>query len=621
IHARHPAGDRPSTSAPQSETPFAAMEATAGGQHDDGIPATSAERKEADARESELAQTQQQQQCEGDDDGDEVGSIGAEAESKDKGGVPPEGAEDMGGATANVTGKQDTTGGGHVGSDVGDDQDGEPAVKADQTASTTPEGKHEGPTVERATTDDMVVVDQMGTAGKPDPPLSPQQQQQQQQQHTSPAMDARGVRVGNTGNNAGGVGGTASSRGPSVPPAPIWPEYCDPMYRMPEELAVKVLVEGEVKEMSIKIERFEGKKVFQGGYRHRGTGRLFHHASTQFGQRERPVKNTDHLRTRDTQTCKIKTTTMQTTNECGTQMARKDMHLDDGCDTFKTAGEYQTAGEYWRVRERKTVTIQRFWRGFSARSRVWCRREEKWALEDKEMEEVAEEEGKRTQERQREMQRRMNPSTVQDFEVLYNELDQWRDAETKRIKQAEVGERRKLALRELLHKETRLLQTIDRLKITAAHEGKERRTRRMLELMSASKQWEMGDGEVSEIHTPWTNRARDLQDMYEALEAPLLSVEERLDVLLHLKWTVSEFDCRLTRDIAELVDREADLLSRGRGEASLRPLRQRIRNLFLRFAETPDFNPEASRFIRVPPKYGKLTDEGMAGLTGVVSCK
>lgn len=33
------------------------------------------------------------------------------------------------------------------------------------------------------------------------------------------------------------------------------------------------------------------------------------------------------------------------------------------------------------------------------------------------MEKVAEEEGKRTQERQREMQRRMNPSTVQDFEV------------------------------------------------------------------------------------------------------------------------------------------------------------------------------------------------------------
>lgn len=59
-------------------------------------------------------------------------------------------------------------------------------------------------------------------------------------------------------------------------------------------------------------------------------------------------------------------------------------------------------------------------------------------------------------------------------QVLYNELDQWREAEARRIKQAECGERRKLALRELLHKETRLLQTIDRLKITAAHEGKVR---------------------------------------------------------------------------------------------------------------------------------------------------
>lgn len=110
-----------------------------------------------------------------------------------------------------------------------------------------------------------------------------------------------------------------------------------------------------------------------------------------------------------------------------------------------------------------------------------------------------------------------------------------------------------------------------------------------------------------------------LQELHEALEAPLLSIEERLDVLLHLKWTVGEFDCRLTRDIAELVDREADLLSRGRGEASLRPLRQRIRNLFLRFVETPDFNPEATRFVRVPPKYEKLTDKGVAGLMSV-SC-
>lgn len=56
-------------------------------------------------------------------------------------------------------------------------------------------------------------------------------------------------------------------------------------------------------------------------------------------------------------------------------------------------------------------------------SRVWSRREEKWALEDKEMEEAAEQEAKKASERQREMQRRMNPGTVQDFEVLWTVAD------------------------------------------------------------------------------------------------------------------------------------------------------------------------------------------------------
>ena len=48
-----------------------------------------------------------------------------------------------------------------------------------------------------------------------------------------------------------------------------------------------------------------------------------------------------------------------------------------------------------------------------------------------------------------------------------------------------------------------------------------------------------------------------------------LSVEERLEVLLHVKWTVKQFDCQLTREIVELVDRESDLLNRGRSEKSV----------------------------------------------------
>lgn len=49
----------------------------------------------------------------------------------------------------------------------------------------------------------------------------------------------------------------------------------------------------------------------------------------------------------------------------------------------------------------------------------------------------------------------------------------------------------------------------------------------------------------------------------------MLSVDERLQILLHVKFTVKEFDCNLTREIVDLIDREGDLISRGRSEDSL----------------------------------------------------
>merc|ERR1711861_67419 len=102
------------------------------------------------------------------------------------------------------------------------------------------------------------------------------------------------------------------------------------------------------------------------------------------------------------------------------------------------------------------------------------------------------------------------------------------------------------------------------------------------------------------VHTPFTTRAKELMDLYSGLRLPLLTVDERLDVLLHVKWTVKEFDCILTREIVDLIDREADMLNRGRPEKSFQGLRKRVGNLFLQFIETPEFNPEAMRFQKVP---------------------
>jgi len=117
--------------------------------------------------------------------------------------------------------------------------------------------------------------------------------------------------------------------------------------------------------------------------------------------------------------------------------------------------------------------------------------------------------------------------------------------------------------------------------------------------MSKPKVWAQNDGETTTVHTPFTTRAKELMDLYSGLRLPLLTVDERLDVLLHVKWTVKEFDCNLTRDIVDLIDREADMLNRGRPEKSFANLRQRVANLFLQFIETPEFNPEALRFQKV----------------------
>ena len=54
---------------------------------------------------------------------------------------------------------------------------------------------------------------------------------------------------------------------------------------------------------------------------------------------------------------------------------------------------------------------------------------------------------------QAEIQRRMHPRTAADFEILYNELEAWRAAETARIAGEDLAEGDRLeALAQLLHK-------------------------------------------------------------------------------------------------------------------------------------------------------------------------
>lgn len=52
-------------------------------------------------------------------------------------------------------------------------------------------------------------------------------------------------------------------------------------------------------------------------------------------------------------------------------------------------------------------------------------------------------------------------------------------------------------------------------------------------------------------------------------------------VLGYVKWTVQVYDHPLTREILLLIQREADLMYRGRSARSISGLRRRIEHLFL----------------------------------------
>mmetsp|Transcript_22967 Transcript_22967/g.38300 ORF Transcript_22967/g.38300 Transcript_22967/m.38300 type:complete len:425 (-) Transcript_22967:2216-3490(-) len=388
----------------------------------------------------------------------------------------------------------------------------------------------------------------------------------------------------------------------NVDPSTLWPDYCNPTYVMPAEIEVKVSVGAETYFFPLGIEKAVGPKKYLGGFRNKITGQVYHHASSQTPTDQKKVtKDYSNLRTRETQTSETRTLSVQPNRESGTQMERIDLRIDNKRDREMTARTYFTADELLLKKKVNLIEIQRCWRGYMARSRAKQIRQRNVdfarIMEENREKEVAAE----REQRMRDMARRTHPKSNADFAVLYNELDTWRKTEVQKIKSSisDADERRQ-AMSELLSNETKALQGLQKLKHAAQREMQVEKTQQMLERMAMPHVWQLSKGDAAQVHTQETQRAKELLDLFNALNAPLLgtdTTDQRLDVLLNVKWTVKEMDSPLTREIMDLVDREADLLNRGRAPKSMESLRTRLSNLFLRFLENPQFNPRAADFV------------------------
>nr|XP_020765141.1 IQ and ubiquitin-like domain-containing protein [Odocoileus virginianus texanus] len=176
----------------------------------------------------------------------------------------------------------------------------------------------------------------------------------------------------------------------------------------------------------------------------------------------------------------------------------------------------------------------------------------------------------------------------------------WRQEELTRINQSFTGAERKAALCELLEKETQIIASIGRHRYITYTENQEAEIQSFLDKCSAPKTWRRFDGKIIELDTQFTIRARELQNIYNCIMLKNVSHDERLDVLLTLKHTVKEHECKLTQEILELIDREVDLMMRGVKHQNLEGLRKRIATLFFHYIKTPLFNPEVARHLKVP---------------------
>lgn len=317
----------------------------------------------------------------------------------------------------------------------------------------------------------------------------------------------------------------------------VWPEYCNPRYVMPDIIEVKVAVGDDHYFFPVTVVKAVSSKLYLGGYKHKVTGKTYHHASSQTPtERQKQNKDYSNLRTRDTQTVETKTKSIQGSRESGTQMERVDLRTNNARDVVKYARQYVTADEVILRRKESAITVQRYWRGCMARTRANEVRQRNIAYKQEQLENEKQKMLRDEEQRVKDMLRRTHPKSNADFAVLYNELDQWRRGEVAKIKAlANDSEERRLAMAELLSNETKALQALQQLKASAQKELHHEKTEEMLKQMAQPLQWQLSHGETAYVHTQDTQRAKQLLDLFHALHLPLQNSDQRLETLLRVK--------------------------------------------------------------------------------------
>ncbi|KAL9853445.1 IQ motif and ubiquitin-like domain-containing protein isoform 2-T5 [Geothlypis trichas] len=371
-------------------------------------------------------------------------------------------------------------------------------------------------------------------------------------------------------------------------------------YHMPDVITVRVETgSNSFQEVVVKVERPTYNKPFLGGFRNVSTGVEFHNAGSQTKPKKRPDKGIQ-LFCRGTQTVVEKNAQQQTRNTTSTQMTKTGLYVSNMTDKLITPGKYFTAEEYHKRRVEAVIVIQKYFRRWHAAYLVQNLKEQRRLRLAREAQEELQKKWEKEEKLRREYEKKLNPKTREDFELLYHDLQLWMQEETERINRTLTGAKRKAALYALLEEETELIACIGMHKLSANLENQQKAILQFLGKCAQPRRWKAFDGKITEMDTQNSLRGKELLKIYHSINIKDIPKDERISVLLTLKWTVKEHECKLTQEIVALIDREIDLISREVKECNLEGLRKRICTLFLQYIKTPEFNPQVAGLIKLP---------------------
>ncbi|KAL7456772.1 hypothetical protein ACHAWC_009787 [Mediolabrus comicus] len=197
------------------------------------------------------------------------------------------------------------------------------------------------------------------------------------------------------------------------------------------------------------------------------------------------------------------------------------------------------------------------------------------------------------------LQKRLNPTTPEDFAVLQAELLQWRRREERKILDTCDGneEQKKELTQAILNKETWLLRKIEALKNGVQCKAKADKVERDMANACLPKVW----GDIL-VETPETSLAKEMKGIYDDVHKNVDSIPARIDILRRTKAFLRAMHSTvLVKDILTLVNRELEILERDTelGNNMLCGMRTRLTNMLAKLVISSSVD---RRKRRVKPK-------------------